>query len=229
MEELIMKALPMKVGRSLLLVSLILLTGCQGVSPTTEGKSAEPTQNLDTVRTEAVQTAIAAITVTAESMPTATATTTVIPSDTPVPATATPVASLTAAPSATSTRVVYSGGSGWVPTKTVYTDTAKLTAQTPADNKSFTPGEDFDITWTFQNVGLRPWNTQFYFNYVSGPTSQNGKNIFVSRQVAVNDTYSFTVDMEAPTTPGIYVCKWGLINDDGVTFFSFYYSFAVTK
>lgn len=231
-----MKALPVNAGRILLLVSLILLAGCQSMAPNPVVPTAAPTTDLNVVRTEAVGTAVAAITTEAQNNPTATMEPTK-PQDTPtlaptVAPTAVPdVPTLTPVATATKTRVpVVAGSGGIVPTKTVYTDSAKLTSQSPADNKTFKAGDAFDISWSFQNTGLRAWNTQFYFNYVSGPDSpKGGKNRFIASKVAVGDTVTFTLDMVAPSTPGIYVVKWGLINDDGVTFYPFYYSFAVAK
>jgi hypothetical protein len=94
------------------------------------------------------------------------------------------------------------------------------------DGTRFSPGEDFDQKWTFKNQGFRPWTGEFYARYISGV---HGSNTDIVMLPAVNQGGETTivVDFVAPKEPGHYASNWGLVNDDGVTFFRFNFVFYV--
>lgn len=216
-------------GRTLALILLIVaLAGCSlGLS----AAPAEPTPDLDAVRTEAAQTVIAKITVEAALNPSATS---LPPSQTPLPViTSTPLQPAPAQPSVTAQipQATATRKSTWVVyptwTRTPYTDAAEFVGQSPSDGFTIGSGGDFDIVWTVKNVGLRPWNTQFYIRYLNGVKGSDATKYMLSGPVNVNDTATFRVDMVAPFEPGNYTTTWQLINDDGTAIMTLYLSFSV--
>jgi len=215
-------------GRMLALFSLLIaLAGCSVIQ--SNSTPAEPTQDPALLRTEVAKTVVAEITVQAALNP---STTPVAPTNTAQPtATAQPVVVSTTAPQATALQATATKKSSSVVyptfTRTPYTDAAELVSQDPRDGFTIGPGGDFDIVWTFKNVGLRQWNTQFYIRYLKGVEGSDASKYMLSAPVNVNDTATFRVDMIAPTEPGNYVTTWQLINDDGVAIFTPYLSFTV--
>jgi hypothetical protein len=75
-----MNNLPATLRRSFWIVFLILFTGCGPNAPTTA-----PTQNFNTIITQAAPTVVVEMTQTATSQPTATLTPTISSTDTPIP------------------------------------------------------------------------------------------------------------------------------------------------
>ena len=218
-------------GKKVALLALVfLLAGCSLGLP---AAPAEPTPNLNAVRTEAAQTVIANLTVEAALNPSPTSppppTQTPEPlvvSSTPLPqATALPSLTAPAPPAAATQKPTWVVYPTW--TRTPYTDAAQLVDQSPRDGFVIGGGGDFDIVWTIKNVGLRPWNTQFYIRYLSGVKGSKGTKYMLSGPVNVNDNATFRVDMIAPYEPGNYVTRWQLINDDGTVIFTPYLSFTV--
>lgn len=225
--------------KAALLALVFILAGCTFGLPAAPAESAPPqdlsplqTQiaqlagngtaiselrsDLAAMRTEIAQNAAASQTAAAGLPPTAT-----LPPPTQPPAV---VLSVTPLPAATqkATWAVYPT---W--TRTPYTDAAEFVDQSPRDGFTIGSGGDFDIVWTFKNVGLRPWNTQFYLRYLSGVKGSKATKYMLSAPVNVNDTATFRVDMIAPFEAGDYVTRWQLINDDGTAILTSYLSFTV--
>lgn len=228
-------------GRTLVLISLVMvLAGCSVLQPAApaEGQPtldlsplqtqiaqssdngtalAELYSELSALRTEVAQNAAANQTAVAELR----ATTTPLPLSMQPPAAVLSVTPQVAA-TARSTWVVYPTF-----TRTPYTDAAELVGQSPLDGFTIGPGGDFDIVWTIKNVGLRTWSTQFYIRYLSGVKGSDASTYMLSAPVKVNDTATFRVDMVAPVEPGSYVTTWQLINNDGVAILTPYLYFTV--
>jgi predicted small lipoprotein YifL len=203
---------------ALLLALSISLAACGGQAP------VEPTVDLSVVKTDAVSTVMAQMTadapkVTATSQPPSP--TAVINTATlPVLATAAPAVIL---PTATKTRIIYSGGGGAVaPTVNTYIDQAVLVSQKPTDSTVMAPGYGFDAAWTIKNTGRRDWTNEFYFKYLSGDIPGRASDIVMIDGLDKGDKVTLTVDMVAPQAPGVYRSEWGIVNDDAVTFFHFY-------
>lgn len=222
-------------GKMIALLSLVIvLSGCAGaqtVAPTEADSASQMDPTADTValRTEVAQTVIANITAEAAKNPSATM---LPPSQTPLPVFTATIAQPTAVVQASVTPVATkNSGSTWKVyptfTRTPYTDAAEFVGQEPRDGFSIGAGGDFDIVWTFKNVGLRPWNTSFYLRYLSGEKGSDATKYMLSAPVAVGDTISIRVDMVAPTQSGSYTTTWQLINDDGVAILTPYLSFTV--
>ena len=213
------------------LLFTMLLVGC--IPSAAQTTDAAPTEDIPALKTEVAQTVVAKITY--DSALTAVAQ----PSATEVPPTAIPAATETSVPAEekaaepTNTALpipTFTKTSAPVTvsyptyTPTYYTDRAELSSQSPADGTVLSAGQDFDLTFTIKNVGMRSWNGNFYLKYVSGVKgqSQNGSAVtmvFVPGAVALNDTVTLTIDMVAPSQAGSYSTNWVLINDDGTGFF----------
>jgi len=208
-----------------LLVTILLLAGCtaQPVIVATQN----PTPNLDQVRTEAVQAAMASLTAaapveTATSLPTATDVPPTLPPP-PQNTVAAPVVS-TATPLPTATRRV-SGGGGYAPawTATPYTDRCQVVSSKPFFGQQMAAGTPFDAVWTVKNTGVRNWNDDFYFTFWKGNLNSDKVTgpVYVDAPVEKGETASLTVDLVAPQQSGVYNSTWALINDDGVAFCTF--------
>ncbi len=106
-----------------------------------------------------------------------------------------------------------SGAGFWKPTPTVYSYMAKLTEQ----NKNYEliyQGEDWDVTWTFKNVGPLDWTNEFYLRYYKGEHANEGDVIYLPA-VPRGETTSVTLHFPAQSKGGIYNSYWELIDNDG--------------
>ncbi|GAP22895.1 NBR1-Ig-like domain-containing protein [Leptolinea tardivitalis] len=221
----------MKLPKSILLLliaaSLFSLTGCN--APATATPTAEPTLDVAAIKQEIYQTVVAQLTADApKATPTAAATSTPIDTATaaaPVAPTITLPAIITVAPKSTFTAASsYTRYPTW--TVTPYTDRASLSFQNPADGLVMAPGQAFDVKWVIKNIGARDWNNEFYIRYISGVKSSTFEVLMLPKVNRGGET-EILADFVAPQKPGNYVSKWGLVNDDGVTFFHFNYVFSV--
>src|SRR6266498_580674 len=139
--------------QALMAIGALLLSSCGATAA-----EATPTLTFsaDEIRTQAVQTFSADLTLTALAAP----------SDTPIP-TLTPAPTFT--PFATST-----GGIGFGATIPVVGATASCYGLTFVsdvsipDNTPVTPGQTFTKTWKVKNSGTCAWDAGFKFAFVSG-------------------------------------------------------------
>lgn len=187
-----------------------LLSGC-GVGAPQETPTPDPAVIAATVaviQTQAVETAVAQITVDAALNPSATPTA-VPPTNTPEPtATLAPSATLPPPPTAT-----------FIPATAKPTNTStpaalqcSVVSASPANKAEMTPGQDFDGKWTFKNSGTEAWDANdIDFRYYEGhkfQTSVDGLDL--TEKIEVGDTASFVIDMVAPTEKGSYTANWAL-------------------
>jgi len=211
--------------KGLLAVSLTIILIASGCSLNQAAVKAEPTIDMVALRAEIVSTVVAQITADA---PKATLTTTPTATQ-PVKQTASlPTVTqqvITLAPLSTFTApVITTRYPTW--TATPYTDRATLSLQSLADGTTLTRGQDFDVKWVIKNQGVRNWNDQFYIRYISGIKCTHFDRVMLSPVNKGGET-TFVGDFIAPSNPGFYVTQWGLVNDDGVTFFRFNFTFNV--
>ena len=216
-----------------LLLAMVLLSACIP-GQTTPDQSAEPTTDLNTLRTEVAQTVVAqvtydaALTKAAEPSPTPMVATVMIEEvkEESTPTETLPVVTYTATevvPSLTPTRTVQVTYPTWTPT--YYIDQAELTSQSPIDGAFFRTGSDFDLSFTIKNAGGRAWNTKFYLKFVSGVSGQSQAGtpvtlVYLPSDVPVGSSVTLVIDMIAPSTPGTYSSNWALYNDDGTVILS---------
>ncbi len=103
----------------------------------------------------------------------------------------------------------------WKPTPTYYSYQAKLTKQ-DKNYMHYPHGQQFSVTWTVQNTGPLPWDTQFYFRYVQGQGAMEGDLYMLPYEVGRGDKITFTRGFECAEEPGIYNSYWELVDNDGV-------------
>lgn len=195
------------------LVLTALLAGCGApttvVVPTsTPIPTIDPLPTFNAVSTQAAQTVVAELT---KNAPTATP---IIPTETPAP-TNTPAPTETPAPTSTATRVFIP----WTqtPTATVAAYGCTVTSVSPKSSDTIKVDQDFDASWTVKNTGTQTWvsgNVDILFG--SGTKMQTSGDAFdLQHDVAPNGTYTFTVDMKAPSNDGSYSTSWGIHLEDG--------------
>lgn len=200
-----------KIAAAVLLVAI--LAGCGRAQPSLEPTvDTQPTFNA--IQTQAVQTALAEMTLNA---PTATP---VLPTATPLPATEVPP---TAAPTETAIPVVIPT---MLPTNTrvpataapVFTATSasfncSITESSPDYGADIRPGGDFDGRWVVKNTGSEVWSaSEVDIKYISGTKFQvNVDAMDLGGDVAKDGTYTIIVDMLAPNSAGRYTASWAVV------------------
>lgn len=216
------------IGLALILIAA-LATAC---GPATQ---IEPTPDLDKIRTEAVQTAKAELTMEAKLNPPATE---VPPTITPF-STATQEAPLPKTGPSSSGSSGSSGGSGGssgtpIPTWTPVVYACEIINQSPWDRTVMT-GSIFDVVWTVKNVGIGTWNTAEYYVKRNSDTGIDGglthKDQYKLRNdVAPYQTYDVIVDISVSVNPSddIQYTEWGIVNDNGEVFCKFYFAIPYT-
>lgn len=227
-----------RAARVLVILALVfILAACSTPTP----MAAVPTQDLAPVRTEAAATVVAKITIQAALQPSATLEATLEPQE-PIVVTATPEpATLTTEapdepevtePMATPTSAgpAQSGTSGNAayPTRTpAAPDNAAFIIQSPVDGTVFSPGEDFDATWTLMNTGTTTWTTNYSYRLSGGTDFAVNDYYGLSEEVKPGERITLIADMEAPSQAGRYTSNWDLRNENGDVFFSFYMTIVV--
>lgn len=210
----------------LIAMAVALLTACA------VPKASLPTPDLNLVRTEAVVTAVAQLTKQAALLPQPTLTP-IIP--TAAPSATAPSFVITATPFYSSGGGSSGGGSGSggsisgtpIPTWTPIIYKAKLVDQYPLDGYICPTGEEPDLTWTLQNMGVATWDTTHYYI----------KRLYNNPEIPLtkNDTYplpadtppggkvNLMIDILCPKFPGgPWLTQWELIgNGQHVAYFNF--------
>ena len=185
---------------------------------------AEATLDVDAQRTSFAQTANVQATMTAEALPTSTPTLEPTATSTPTPE-ITPTLSETEAGDLTPTE-------GGATTATIPptsppgggSDAARWMANDPPDNTNFTPGQEFTVTWTLENIGTSNWTTQYYIQFASGEAmgvDQDAK-FMLPYPVTPNTNVQISVDFVAPEETGEKRSNWKLYNAAGTAFYDFY-------
>ena len=193
----------------------------------------EPTPNAEAIRTQAVQTAVAELTLQAALNPTATE----------VPATLTPLPTATkgtAVPAQASSGGTggSSGGSGGtsgtpIPTWTPDVYKCEVIDEFPYDQALHT-GWMGDKIWTVRNVGIVTWDADEY--YLRQTTNNGSYDLTIKDQYPLRndvdpyDTYDVIVDVWVPTYPKdeFIVEWWAIVNDNGDEFCKFYIALPYT-
>lgn len=171
------------------MIGMILLAGFSAIA------AQQQPVDMDALRTEVAGTVIAEVysTVSAEFSAAATR------------SAATQQASLTQEPVA---------GPGFVkPTPVMYAHMAKLVKQ-DHNYLQYKMYEDWDVTFTFKNVGLQDWTNEFYLRYYKGEVPMEGK-VIMFPAVLKGETIDVTLHFDGETKEGIYNSYWELINNDG--------------
>ncbi len=86
------------------------------------------------------------------------------------------------------------------------------------DGTSFKPGESFTKTWRLVNFGSCPWTNEFAVAWFSGENFASTSAQRIAAQVASGQSVDISIDMTAPTAPGIHQSNWKLRNGSGTLF-----------
>ena len=200
---------------------LIFVSGCSFTFTNQQEPSpAEITATYGAMVIDAMKSAIAEITLEAQLNPSVTNTFTPIPpTNTPSATPVTPTATNTEPPptntplpptsTATSTPTI-------TPTRSDFN--CQLVTFSPALDRIYPPGGDFDGRWTFKNTGSEIWEKdKVDFIFISGTRFQEHVDkIDLVNNVNKGDSVEFIVDMLAPKTAGTYSASWGLTKDNVV-------------
>jgi len=208
----------------MVLSAVLLSAACTAAEP------AEPTADLSAIKTEAVKTAMAEMTVQAALSS---------PTETDVPATMTPLPTATldteaAQPVAGATSSGGGGGSSGtaIPTWTPVVYGCEYVTQSPLDGPQ-TSGWNYDFRITMRNVGSATWTTNdYYIKWYDDPTNDDDinlspRNIYkLPHDVAPYETVEILIDIQVPTTPITvpgWISNWRIVNDNGEEFCKFYH------
>ena len=190
------------IGLQILMMGALLLSACGAAAP---NLTPTVTVNPDDIRTQAVGTFAADLTLTAFSAP----------SNTPA-ATLTPLATFT--PAATST-----GGVAFGATQPVVGATAScyglafVSDVTIPDNTPVNAGQTFTKTWKVKNAGTCAWDAGFKFAFVSG--DQMGAATYtLPSAVAAGAVTDISVSMTAPNKTGTIRGDWRMQTAGGQFF-----------
>jgi hypothetical protein len=81
-----------------------------------------------------------------------------------------------------------------------------------------TTSEKFTKTWRFKNVGTCTWKTSYKFVFIGGDQMGAVDSIQLPSNVDPGQTIDISIDLTAPTLPGIYKGIWSFENTDGRKF-----------
>jgi hypothetical protein len=190
------------IGISTLMMGVLALSAC-GATPA--DLTPTVTFNPDEIRTQAVQTFSADLTLTAFAAPTET------PAATPTTlATLTPLATSTGGLALGST--LPAGGA----TASCY-GLSFVSDVTIPDNTPVTAGQTFTKTWKVKNAGSCAWDAGFKFAFVSG-NQMSGTAYTLPSSVAAGAVTDVSVSMTAPNTAGTVRSDWRMQTASGQFF-----------
>ncbi|HEX9018953.1 MAG TPA: NBR1-Ig-like domain-containing protein [Anaerolineaceae bacterium] len=190
-------------------IAVAILAGCKSVAGPTLEPTIDTQPTFSAIQTEAVSTAVMAMTA---SAPTATE---VVPTDTPT-LTSTPAATSTSAPlppTATPTKTPLPTSAVVYATPTSASYNCSITSVSPTASDKVKAGVDFDGRWVVKNTGTQTWDSASVdYKYFSGTKFQvHGDSFDFTSSVTTGNSITIIVDMLAPTTPGWYYATWGIV------------------
>ena len=189
------------VGIQILMVGAVLLSAC-GATPA--DLTPTVTINPDQIRTEAVGTFAANLTLTAFAAPT----------NTPA-ASVTPLATFTAGP--TSTGGVALGTAPSTGATASCYGLSFVSDVTIPDNTPVTAGQGFTKTWKVKNAGSCAWDAGFKFTFTGGE-QMGGATFTLPSSVAAGAVYDISVPMTAPSKTGTLRGNWRMSTAAGQFF-----------
>ena len=185
----------------LLMIGALLLSAC-GATPA----ELTPTVTVDpnAIRTQAVQTFAADLTLTAFAAPT----------NTPA-ATITPLATFTAG--STSTGGVAVGTAPVAGATASCYGMSFVSDVTIPDNTPVSSGQAFTKTWKVKNAGSCAWDAGFKFAFTGGE-QMGGATFTLPAAVAAGAVYDISVPMTAPSRTGTLRGNWRMSTAAGQFF-----------
>lgn len=189
------------VGLQILMIGALLLSAC-GATPVELTPTV--TINPDEIRTQAVGTFAADLTLTAFAAPT----------DTPAP-TVTPLDTFTPAATSAGGLVINTLPAGGA-TSSCY-GLAFVSDVTIPDNTPVTAGQAFTKTWKVSNAGSCAWEAGFKFAFTGGE-QMGGATFTLPSAVAAGAVYDISVPMTAPNRSGTLRGNWRMSTAAGQFF-----------
>ena len=86
------------------------------------------------------------------------------------------------------------------------------------DGTIFSPGQYFTKTWRLVNLGSCIWTDNYSLVWFSGSELGTTQSVNLDTQVYPGDSIDISVDLIAPSYPGIHQSNWKLKNEDGALF-----------
>jgi hypothetical protein len=186
-----------------LMICFLGLVSCGSPPP-----SETPTMDLNPFRTEVAATVLAQVTQAAALAPSATS----MPSPTATEQpSATATEGISATVSVTTTLSIGTLESG-------IANLAQWISQTIPDDTSFEPGETFTMTWQLKNAGTSTWSPLYMLRFYSGSSFGAPDEIPLGQEVLPGETVSITVQMETPSTSGVYRSDWVMATESRSNF-----------
>lgn len=203
----------------LVLIAVLLLSACA------PKLAAVPTPDIVLIRTQAVQTAVAEMTVQAALNPTATSIpATLTPLPTATVGTPVPVSGSSSGSSGSSSGST--GGSGGstgtkIPTATPDAWKCQIVDEYPLDKPQMT-GWEYDRHWIIKNAGTTTWwADDVYVEFDDSCTICENityqEKFYINKDVVPGDTIDIFVDIDVPTSPVSYpgfTMAWNMESDD---------------
>ena len=193
------------------LLASLMLSAC-GLS------EADVAPTIAAARTEAIQTMSANFTQVALLTPSATAT--LAATNTPAATNTLSVGDPTATAAAGGTGGT--GGAGGCTNLMGFVEDVSV-----PDGTSFSAGEDFTKTWRLINNGTCTWTVSYYVLFLDGEQMAGPDTQAMTITVEPGATIDVSVTMEAPNTAGTYRGDWGIANEAGTIFGTFYLEIVV--
>lgn len=190
-------------GLTTLITGALLLSACGATAAT--DIPATLTVNPDEIRTQAVGTFAADLTLTAQAAPT----------NTPA-ATVTPLATFTSGPTSTGGAVFGSTLPAAGATASCY-GLAFVSDVTIPDNTPTNPGQTFTKTWKVKNSGSCAWDAGFKFAFTGGD-AMGGTAYTLPASVAAGAVTDISVAMTAPNKTGTIRGNWRMSTASGQFF-----------
>lgn len=191
---------------AVILIVAMLLSACGS-------SDEEPTPDPNQVITQAVQTAMVALTQTAlaEPSPTFTIAPTLEPSATFTPTVI--IQTFTPGPSPTQPSNPQGPGLSSCDLASFVDDI------TIPDGTELAPGQTFTKTWQVKNEGTCTWTTDYEFLYFGGEImSAEIGYALTSADIAPGETLDISIEMTAPAAEGSYTMYWIMRNAEGQNF-----------
>ena len=88
--------------------------------------------------------------------------------------------------------------------------------QSPVDNTTFTPLQQFYMAWGVKNAGSFKWTTGYTFRWLGGTQMSGVTKIKFNKEVQPGDKIEFDLSFEAPAKPGKYITYWAVYNASGL-------------
>jgi hypothetical protein len=189
---------------AVILIIAILLSACGS-------DNQEPTQDPNLVITQAVETAMTALTQTALAEPSPTFTE--VPTLEPTPTFTPTVIIQTFTPGPTRTPAPAGPGLSSCDLASFVEDV------TIPDGTELAPGQAFTKTWQVKNEGSCTWTADYQILYYGGEimSAETGYAL-TSADIAPGETLDISIEMTAPASEGTYNMYWIMRNTDGQNF-----------